>query len=366
MDVRKTFVPVAGVDQRAFLPAGQLPGENQPPLPMGKAAMTPYVRDQLSLLGWKDGDPIPGDFGLYVDKARAEHEAERKAAGKDIASKAINPRRVEVTDIRDLPADKQGELAKLLADFKGAMAAQNAQAATDAKNANLPPDIAKGLQGMAAAAAQSQAPPPATPSPAEPAPADAGETPAPVRSHCPRCQFDLRLDHKVDISPEDAKAFVIALRTATSFRKTYDLIPDQLSVTFRDLTAREQVEINKQLGYDIKAGGIANDAEYMMSLLNYRRVLAACRIVAGTTIQCEPPSLAQYRTTLGETRYEFEKEGEKTLLPKMMEEFYDKYATTETFQRMLSQVHVEFQRLVETLEVKIRDRDFCKGIGLFA
>ena len=67
----------------------QLPGAGRPPMSQGRTIMTDHTRQQLTAVGWKDGDPIPGDLGARLREIQLEVAAERSKAkleGSELAA----------------------------------------------------------------------------------------------------------------------------------------------------------------------------------------------------------------------------------------------------------------------------------------
>lgn len=132
--------PAAGDAPGAPQGASQIPAQQNPgdepdsklPLPTGQATMTDYTKRQLKKLGWQEGDPVPGDMGLRIQRVarKIQDEAAEASHGFEPGSRAKVGRTV---DLDDLPAEEKERLARHLAAFKEEMRQEAQQAAAQAE-----------------------------------------------------------------------------------------------------------------------------------------------------------------------------------------------------------------------------------------
>lgn len=389
--------------------AAQLPFDpNLPPIPTGTMVMTDNTRAQLRKLGWKDGDPLPGDLNVQITEIQRRIEAEVAAASPNVPPNYKPVKPGKIVDISELPPEYQEELRQSIVNAKAHMVAyEEYQARQNKIESMIPegaaPSVAQAIRENAAAAfmpsasvapirtpeamvtealppgdgrkvgsvdgispvfaqleqakqaqAASKQPEAPAPEPPAPEPSAGGELPL---SHCPRCLHDLRLTIDVVPTEADKLTFTAGLLGGQRFVKEYSHLGNNLTMTFRSLTVRERQMVNQQLTYDIDAGKIRGDAEYFLALMEYRMIMELASLASADgkmtkivpeikTIPYEPPADGSPETPL---------------VP-MKEWFYDEIVNTESLQHMVSTQYREFQRLVEVLEARSKEEGFVKGI----
>lgn len=160
---RPVPAPAAGNPFQHKLP--NLPPEGSPPLEAGRVYMSDMVRSGLEAVGWRDGDPIPGDLGEILQEMQNSLRKEAESADIQTSELAVGwtkPKNTYV-DILKLPPEKQAEVAKLLADYK--IQVENEAAASQQladMDSKIPPTIQgeqreQLLQQMQKSAAERQA-----------------------------------------------------------------------------------------------------------------------------------------------------------------------------------------------------------------
>lgn len=138
---RKVPTPPAGAGQ---LRPDQLPGPGRPPMKMGKVHMTDTTRKQLLAVGWKEGDPVPGDLGQRLQEIQREVIEERQQAKLDGSALAGDWKPVEskFVNITDLPPERQAEIGQYLADYKQQVADEKRmEAAVSDADSTIPENI---------------------------------------------------------------------------------------------------------------------------------------------------------------------------------------------------------------------------------
>lgn len=392
----KSIIPPA--DARPQIPAADLPGEGRPPLRTGKTHMTPMTRKNLELIGWKDGDPIPGDLGAQLQKVKAEVMQEREGADLQNSELARNwqPVTTSFVDISELPEEKQEEMRQYLAEYKTFVETQEQQAtAQAAADAQIPASVQgesrelmrnQLMQGQAAAAAreannsgyviddreteaqpvsQPAQPPQKTAQPsAETAQSvDTGASPD-IPSSCPRCAWPVATPFNVEATDKDKQAFLAAILGVSRFEKKYSLLNGNMEVVFRSLNTAEVQELQKQLGHMVRSGAIRGDAEYWANMTNFRVAMAVSQIIiGGNTVYHVPPlkEWADKREPLPEGTTL-----EPTEIPYLLNHFHAVGATQEPIRRIIGTAHQQFQRLTELLEAMTNEPNFWNGIKLHA
>lgn len=393
---------------------------NGPPLRRGEAAPTDWTRQQLYKLGWKDGDPIPGDFANRIAEVQREIEDERAGAKHDLPPD-FKPPRMKLVNIDDLPPEKQAEMRQYLTDYKVQLQEQAQQAVRDAeldaKYANAGPGVREaaavaaeataryaaqrgggiiddrlpvatqpvqpqvklpedrqygGAQGIspafgkleqAQAAYQASLHPQPAPTPAAPAPAQE-ESPtgaAPTVTHCPRCEWPVDKAFTADPTDHDILVFKAAMLDPSGkarFRKEYRLMDGAFRIRFRGLTNQETRMLKQQLRYDVLAGKIYGDGEFFAEMMEYRLCLSTEQLSMDAETVDIPP--------IDEIGYDPPPAGSppETPLAKLREWFHKEVCPSESLIRVLRVQHHEFQRTTEYLETKsATDPNFSKGIA---
>lgn len=401
--LRPRPVPTTGQGQplAPSLPADIFTGIGPPVVRLGETFITPYIREQLTKLGWKDGDPIPGDFGEQAQRVRERFLAERsEASWEKQPPTGYKPVKAEFVDIETLPDEYKTELKEYLAGYKQQVAEQDAIEARSAQIEAAIPDNVQGqmrqmtrqaMEAQAAAegglptatvvgsaapggladkmerlkAAQAASTAPAAP-PAE-TPADADPSPSSglpiLNTICPRCLYDVTVAFAVEPTEQDKQGYLIATLGIGRFEKMYKLMNNHLHVFFRTLTTVETGKLHEQLSWETRQGRIMGDMEYMGVLMEYRLAMALWKIeVAGNPLKTMP-TLEELTQQLGEP-----KAGDDTNAPTRLPELRDTMHKTllvqEPMRLMVNQEHRGFQRLVEALEARCSEEDFWKGIKL--
>lgn len=406
------------------LPTNMLPGDGRLPLRTGEVSMTEYTKEQLRKLGWKDGDPVPGDLGVEIQRAAAVAAQDRDSfkweENKPAGYKPVSPKMV---NIDDLPASEQERLTKHIAEYKVEVEAQDAfNAQQAAREASIPDTVdpsvrAASLQAMAAQdAARAGRPtsavvddrrPPAgmkipegktfagvigntsvadkisalnsaqqmpEPVAAEPAtPDDEYESHSGLHSGtmiCPRCLWNTNEPFEIKPTDRDKQVFIAAVLGCTRFEKQYDLLGGKLKVFFRSLLATEVASLNSQLNWHARRGDITGDGEYVLWLMEYRLVMSLSKLVSGDNASRSVLSLAEFEATYPNTFEKVPTARDSLGLPvkaptglmAMHEWFYKDIVNVEFMRKIIAQTHRSFQRLVEGMESMAENEDFWQGI----
>jgi len=376
------------------------PGEGKPPMQSGRVYMTDQTRKSLESVGWKEGDPVPGDLGVRLKQLQEEVMAQRGIEGTDIATnwKPVDPNFV---NIEDLPTEQQDKVRQYLQEFKVQAAEQKQiDAANDRIEAQIPASIQgeqrdlmrqQILQGeqakraaeastsqssvvddriqpaptlaekMETAAQMEQARQSPEPAAAEPEPQTVANG-LPAQTNCQRCSWPLSVEFDVAATDEDKQIFLAGVLGLKRFEKRYSLLGGNLVVVFRSLTSQEAEILQTQLGHMARQGRITGDAEYWMHLMELRLVIATHKVIIGGSPVYKAPPAEDFKAVLPAAGDDTPVE--PTGLMAMREYFYEKGAAQEPVRRMLGNTHQQFQRLVEYLETMTNAPDFWKGIEL--
>lgn len=404
---RRTPASGAGMQaQPAVIPpeiaahAPQLPANV--PLPRSQPVMSEYTRRGLIALGWKDGDPIPGDLGARIKEIQDSYAKDRETAKHDVPSD-YKPPEYKLVQIADLPADKQAELRQCLADYKTqvsqeAVVAQQRAAQESLINPEAPPSVQEAqrvamqaansfgfvndvppggvpampvpdgkvlggvsglspaIQKLEQAKQQRAASPPAAAEPST-APALPGTGAVPELTNCPRCSWDLKAAFTLEATDDDKMVYRAALLGSGRFTKDISLLDGDLVIRYRSLTVSEVRMLREQMRYDVQNGKVLGDGEFMVELWEYRLVMCVSQVRRGPAIIDIP--------AIGEIPYDPPKLNDppETALVHMRQWFYDNVATTEMMANLLREHQRQFNRLTEYLETMSQEPNFFRGIA---
>lgn len=399
-ELRPRPVPRPAASQSTLRPE-QLPGEGRPPLEPGKVHMTDMVRKNLEAVGWKDGDPIPGDLGVKLREIQQELIKEQETAKLQDSPLAANwkPVQASFVNIVDLPPEKQAEIRSYLQEYKEEIATQ---AEIEKQNEEIERQIPGSIQGeqrdimreqiaqgraaqalraqrqtagqqiesvivddrdaapAATTAATASAPSP--PPPAEPV-AALPSSGVPEHTNCQRCNWPLDTPFDVEPTQADKEGFLAAILGLGRFVKQYALLGGNFVLSLRSLSSKESAMVQQQLGAMLRSGEIAGDGAYWAHMIEYRMVLSVATITVGGNVVYNVPDIEKWNTETPPTKDDVI---HPTPIPRLCEYFYKVGAPQEMIRRIIGQEHAKFQRLVEALEAMTSVSDFWQGIELRA
>lgn len=377
--------PVAPRPVTSTPPPGPLPsfpnraGTGNLPLPVGRAVLSDTVRQELSLVGWKDGDPIPPDLGEQLQRlqqaALSEHEQFDISQHPDVVGRKP---RINMVKISELPIEQQQQVAVALQTYKQEqLVATQVAAAERAADASIGPHIqgeqreimrdqilhsdAAYQQSLASQQAaviiddrpKSTTEQSATTAAVQPLPngisdvPTSGVTASPV--HCPRCRWPVNNAFEVVPSEIDKQTFIAAIITNGRFTKTYSLLGGKIQLELQSLTAEDVAIIQDHLTLQVRAGRIAGNDEYILHMHE-------CRLLYSVkTVRTANQLLYSYIQPAPQTA------GQQTAITTLREQF-DANVKAEPLRRIIGTTHSQFQRLVELLETMVGDPDFWNGI----
>ncbi len=426
-DLRPRTVPRPTAAAAGTLRPDQLPGAGRPPLQQGKVHMTDETRRQLEIVGWKDGDSIPGDLGVRLQELQRELIEERQQATLEGSPLAADwkPVQSSFVKIEDLSPAKQAEIRQYLQEHNAEIAQQRAMAqAQESADAEIPESVQgpqrdlmrdQLLAGDAAMAArqsarspnesividdrqQTAAPPPDVKVPEGKTYAGSLGQPS-VASKIEAANKRQRdFEREQAGSPPPPVTADKPSAGGTPERTVCQRCSWPLAIPFEVVPTIE----DKQ-GFLAAILGMSR-FEKQFPLLNGNLVVFFRSLTSDetATIQNQLGAMVRSGALRGDGEYwgcmhEFRmivsisrivvggntvyavpslkewaaanppwpnKDVEPTPIPQLKEYFYLKGATQEPVRRMLGQVHQEFQRLVEALEFMSSDPDFWIGIEL--
>lgn len=326
------------------------------PLPAGQPVFSEETRKYLLSIGWKDGDPLPGEIGQRL----AQLQAEIAAAAASIPERPTTPvRPSKIVDITELPPEQQKELQELVDRVKGADGPPQSTA---------PGSIFETVGSDHFSDTLTLTPPASTPDKASATP-DAGESAAKpdevdagakaLPTVCPRCFYDLSQPFTVKPTDQDKQAFVASMLGAAVFKKHVTLLNGQLGFTFRELTPEEADLVLRQCHYDMLAGTLDNEGQYLAAVLQYRLCLSLQQIWRKGVVALVVPPITDH-AAIG---YTPDPKTPSTPLPALQRWVFQHVLVNESLRRLAALHHQQFQRLIEALEAMTHEPDFWSGIG---
>lgn len=355
------------------------------PIPKAPTYVSPTTANTLKPFGYEDGDPIPEGMAARIAQMQKEIRADEQAydeANRPTTPTSVRPQKM--LKLEDLSDAHKAEITQLLQQAK----ATGMQPQQHNPAANLPPQVAHAVSHLSSLQQPAEShvvndlvgatppnfakkQPPSQPTTAAPPAPEAPPQPAPEHvhdaltgalpgryTHCPRCAFDLAMEHTADPDEQDRRTFLVAVLAQDRFRKQLPIMNGELVITYRSLTAAESKLVLQQLSYDLRSGKIAGEGDYWNYLVNYRLCISVERITQrdGRVLQLVPE--------LNKIPYDPPEDGKlETALVPMDEWFTTTVLPQEPLRRVVAQQHRQFQRLVEALEAQVAEPNFWKGIG---
>ena len=375
-------------------------------LPMSKGVtMTPWTRNMLEGMGWKEGDPIPGDIGARIQQVIKEVQQTQGGTPLPNAKPGERTKIGRQLNFEELPPERQAELRDVMHQYQQDMQSPEAQQIRELENGVAA--LAPGVQAAARQAAASLrtnrpqsgmpevvlqrgrpdfrqvsttppppqlSPPPLPPQPplqppaaAEP-PQSQSELPPPVATDepvvaggllqvtvCPRCLWNLEHAFEAEPTPQDRVAFVATILGSQRFVKSYAVLGGRLTLWFRSLLAAETDLIFQQMRLDALQQKILGEVDYFSRLNIYRLTCMLFKITddkGAIVVEVPDPLTIPYDEIPAQT-----------LLVPLITWFNETVCTTESLRHIAAQHHREFQRLVEALEAQTGNPDFWHEIG---
>lgn len=378
----------------------EAPAADVPPLPqqqvmpfrMGDVLLTDAVKRDLQVLGWKQGDPLPGDLPQRISAARqaAADEINRELAKTaQSGQELVLPQEIPLDKLP--PAHRQSILqamsqakqdinyAELHRQEMAALGqlAPSVQQAILASRGGSPVEVFDSREeavshDLDAETPDVQAPPagpptsllrppksPPPPPPPQPPPFRAAEAPAAADkslTNCPHCNWLLSREDDAKPSANDLLAYEAATLGDQPFVKRYALLKGQVHVTFRDLTVVQAEAVFHQVACDQAAGRIATLDDVLRKVQSYRTALALVQVnVRGRLVNVA----AEVDDVLAKPEADELLAPGETPLPHIVKRLTQTPPMHgESFWRALGATWRRFNRLVEHLEARMDDESF--------
>lgn len=327
------------------------------------AYVSELTKRTLQQFGWEPGDPIPATLsdlfaeikertpatktiGVLIDIAAmtdADIAAveEGLAAAKEVAERAKKKTEPAALD----PAIRQLQDAIQKAENAKTAAAEDPVQIIDDRGPPAPAEKAPEKK--------EEKEPVVVTEPPEPQPRVPETLAPPVM--CPRCNWDTRQVYDVEITDFDKEAFMAVTLGGERFKKSYSLLNDRYSVTFRGLFAEENTIIHHQLLLDQKDGHFVTDTEWFLRLFEYRLACSIARVEIKNQIPRPIPELHDVKDMSLPNKTD---DKSKESLIRLREYVLNDLLKTELTRRMVGNQFRQFQRLYEALEAIAVDPSF--------
>jgi hypothetical protein len=173
---------------------------------------------------------------------------------------------------------------------------------------------------------------------------------------CQRCGWDTMHEYAASVTEADKIIYMQSLVGLVPFMKTFELYGDNLRVTLRSLRADELDMCIEQTHLDSESGAVSTPADYIETVSRYRAALQLVAISGGELNVKFPESLQGWQKQLEadstENKYVYY----------VWKSISERLNLTESWNRMLVQLVMEFNNTVVQLEAKSREPDFWKAI----
>lgn len=296
--------------------------QSNTPLSAGKIHRDDLTSQQLAIVGWQAGDPIPADLGATLQQLRDEAVEELKAASyadpevQTMAEQVIKKLgKSSLIKIEDLPPPQQRKVKELLIATKNQQHVDNA---VDAANAELPAfiqgeDRAKLLalsrkqaesgfavvddriESTQAAATGSEPTEPTEPT--EPAASAAGSATSVPPSNCPCCDWPIDQDWSPEISDADKLSYLAALLGQRRFERRQLAFGSKVEFNFRTITVREYKAIMLELSAQVRNEVVVGNAEYVAAWQDMRLAMSLASVSLQGNVLLEQPTYTDWLLT---------------------------------------------------------------------
>lgn len=350
----------------SFQPAGSRPEEaagRRFPLPVGNPIaaekLTEFERNQLEQIGWKEGDPVPGNMADLIEEAkeRANREASDVSSMPPPAAPDMPPLQMpEVTEIDQLPEHEQQRLSEALKQagdqyesMQGQQGTQFPEGAPDSVRAAAQNRVDRTIDISIEDDTKGQREQQSQPSEQPKKPASVETTDSGEPHLCPNCGWDQsQSDTTPEPSREDIDSFLVATLGGKPWTKLYDLLGGKLQVHVRQLRPYEIDACYKQVHYEREKDDSMQLDAHWEQLMRYRLCLQLVEIRSGEDIASFPSELKDWQLDL---------EG-PTQLPSIEKQVYAEAIPTESMNRIIASVIGKFSRTLGKLEVEVENPNF--------
>jgi hypothetical protein len=359
------------------------------PLRAGEVILTPDEEQKLRKLGWKPGDPLPGDLPAKIAAIQKEIKKEVEETLPNVP-KTFKPHIPETVDIESLSAEKRKEIESYLQEFKKVAPqieqAIKAQSQFDALNPKVQKAIiaAEREEGIEVVDSRISTDPvtdfqhkaidfqrkideaegkiPRK----QVKDLDAEKAEEAVKlpenntgvlslpQHCPSCNWQLD-QNPAEPSYEDKISYISAVLGLKPWTKTFVLFGGRVEIAYRQLSTEYGEMVISQTAHDVRTGKFSPHEALRMASV-YRSLLSLLWIkINGEKIDIAGPV----------DRYLTESDAPKsgTLLPNIYERMHKiEPLNNDSIWRLCRDNYERFSATQEILESRAQASDFWKLI----
>jgi len=354
-------------------PAAQPPGlGGQPPLPVGKPLrynkLTPGEQAKLEEAGWQEGEPIPSNFAALAEEAKvatnSAYDLEHMPPPGDMKTPALEmPDEKRVEDMDPVEAERYRQLMQNVLQGTATQEQFDAELAQDMVDGK--PGVNEAIRAAAGIGGDQidlkivddrEGDTYATGTPKHQFTHEGTDDEGLGEQLCQRCGWDTREDYEANVTEADKSIYMQSLVGLVPFMKTFELYGGNLQVTLRSLRAEELDMCIEQTHIDSESGAVSTPADYIETLSRYRAALQLVAISGGELNVKFPENLKAWQEQIKSA------DSTNTQVHYIWEQIAERLNLTESWNRTLVQLVMEFNNTVVQLEAKSREPDFWKAI----
>ena len=293
---------------------GKVPVEN-----VSGAMLTPMEMELLKKKESVESDTFSDDLQKQLADANKASTLDKTATPIHPATDPVVP--PDAVDIKDLPEEKQKELLEAL---------KQTQEATEPSFVKKEEPLADFSEEVAPASSVT----------------DKKED-VEVTGQCPKCKHTLG-QPVVSVSSADKYAFIAATLGGQRFFKEYRVFNGNILAVFRELTPNESDLALKQLDYEVKSKEIVGRYDYLRRLTDYRLAMSLERFQLKDKEAVKVEEVENMENN----------SDDPTILPSLLRWLNGSVFVTDHVRRVVGLKFMDFQRIMELMEVRAEDDDF--------
>lgn len=327
--------------------------------PPVRSSLLPDEEEALKGIGWKPGDPIPGNMAEIF----AEVAGNSSGDLPPFFEGTPEPPRAS----GELTPEQRKEIFLKMQHSLAEEAAQREYAKQQAELMHLPESVRKAhetvMQHQAQRVAgvevvlddeaagdkttkQENAPKPETGS-------DAAMT------HCPHCNADLAMPAIPEPDNLEKLAYLHYFLGEMNYVKEYELFGKNMIVAFRTLAPGEEDVIHRQVYRERSLGIINESTDFWERVNRFRLFLQLKEIRTNQTVKTLPDGLSSEVNAAASVFWDFKPpDEESTILPQIETYMLKHVMKTESIMRVLWKTCSQFNRLVVKMEENVHNSDF--------
>ena len=251
----------------------------------------------------------------------------------------------KIKDISELSDDAKASLGEFVEQAKqvnAARAAQRIEGAPDSVNAAVAGANVEVIDDLSDGSSKRE-------KPAEDD--ETGVAEADKLTHCPHCQWELRVQDIPDPSEDDRQAYLESLLGSKPFQREVSLLDGMGLVTFRELLHDELDAVYRAALAEVqKKSETYNEFNFMEVLGRYRAAAQLVRLQLGDNVEVMPPSLKQWVNPAPQDL--------RDVVPKVYAKVFEEVLAKESLARIVRIEADRFNRLLAKLEANVHRPNF--------